>query len=360
MAAKQLINSKTSFSVWKKEEFLGGHLEFFTFDLAQNSMMSVQNEIEGNVDDISSSQIVSHSNISPQSLTLKNLNQPGEAQVYPVNQSIHDNKEEHQFKDDVLRLNKKKKSHGIKLKNVHLPVVDLGKQIQKVISYASFRGMDSEKAIIEYAEVGKNFFFSDGDSKKIFNLGHQFYRSYKKGTRHFSFSSPRESLAQQKSILGIASFIYYFENLKILIITQEMDKSYFSKFKANELNQKTVMAEEGTTYKISEHHGLCFLEVEEIERKVKEFEGQRKDDFLKVLSGEYDIIFYDLPDIIKKRSKYDVYFQILQLVENVTFSLSLKNNTFTEIEDLRIYFKNFNIKFNGCVIDGYTFSKGSL
>lgn len=207
----------------------------------------------------------------------------------------------------------------------------------------------------EVARDKNSFFFRANNSENLFKIGKTFYDDFKQGYKHFSFSHLGASEAQKKTILGIASFIHYYENLRILIVTHKMDDTYYEQFKTEEQQVRAhISVYPDFHYTTYFHEGLNYLEVSEIIKNSKLHQVKGTEYLLQKLVDDYDIVFYDLPSVLEKKAQYDVYFPLLQLIQNVSFIVSTNKNSFTQVEELRSYFSNYNIKIKGVVVDKQT------
>lgn len=222
------------------------------------------------------------------------------------------------------------------------------------IIHGDFKKIEHERLVFrqEVARNKNSYFFRARDNENLFKIGKNFYDDFKTGYKHFSFSHLGASDAQKKTIIGIASFIHYYENLKILIITNKMDDSFFEQAKTEESRvQAHISVYPEFSYNTYIHEGLNYLEVSEIvahsqEQKVKGIEY-----ILQKLVDDYDLVFYDLPPVLEKKAQYNIYFPLLQLIQNVSFIVSINQNSFSQIDELKLYFLNYNIKIKGIVVD---------
>lgn len=201
--------------------------------------------------------------------------------------------------------------------------------------------------------VNPNRLFDAENTENLYSLGNSFYKKYKNGKKHFSFSHFGAADAQKRSVLGIASLLNYFESLNILIITGHMDGSVFGKIKENPVKTKKVVTNctPHFHYETMLYREINFVEIEYLAQLFKEKRVKGRELFLKNLLEEYDVVLYDLPTLHQRKQNYEIYFSFFQLIEEVTLTLTLKKDTFTDVEKLGRYFQQHNIGINGCILD---------
>jgi hypothetical protein len=197
-----------------------------------------------------------------------------------------------------------------------------------------------------------NFFFRATDDELLYNLGDSFYRDFKNGMKHFGFAHVNSHESQQRSILGIASFIKYFEDNRILVITDKMDGSFFSAFK-RESTRKTmdITGLPGFSYNVYKAYALNYLEMDELAIRAKSSKVKVLPTIIKNLMADYDVVLIDLPPHKARRDHYDLYLPLLQTINHVTLTVSLKKSLFSEVNELRQYFASYKIKIKGSVVE---------
>jgi Mrp family chromosome partitioning ATPase len=72
---------------------------------------------------------------------------------------------------------------------------------------------------------------------------------------------------------------------------------------------------------------------------------------IKAMIKDYDLILVDLPSENERRDRYDIYLPLLQSLDHVTLSISLRESRFSEIQEMKDYFASYKIPVKGTVID---------
>lgn len=222
-----------------------------------------------------------------------------------------------------------------------------------IVETTNFKKIENETLVFrqEVTRQKNSYFFRAKDGPALFKLGSSFYENYKSGIKFFSFSNIQSHEAQKSSILGIASFIHYHDNVRILIVCPEMKNSMFAGFSADE-NKTTVSAQtiENFQYSIFCHEGLNYLEISEIKERCNQAEIKDQVYVLENILTDYDVVLFDLPDTREMKAEYEIYFSVLQLVQNVSIIVGLGKSNFTEIRSLQDFFENYKVKVNGVIL----------
>lgn len=196
-----------------------------------------------------------------------------------------------------------------------------------------------------------SLFFRAHNDEKLFNLGESFYRDYKNGQRSFGFANVGSSEPQKRSILGIASFIRYFEENNVLVLTDRIEGSFFHDiFLVGSSQTRSVPGTE-LFYTSLEYHGMHFIQVSQLAAELRNSKGKVKPQMVHAIFDEYDVVFSDLPSIEARKDFYDVYLPVLKTLDHVTLVISLRQSRFTEINELKKYFASYRIPFKGSVIE---------
>ncbi|MBY0516482.1 MAG: hypothetical protein K2P81_06215 [Bacteriovoracaceae bacterium] len=334
---------------WSRESFLNGSLVFHTISnqKVSDKVMTKLEENNYKLVDVK----------KDQSLTLVNKNMIDATEIQEVQleklkvteASIVSHKNS-SGKTTRLVINESAPSSEIP-QQLKAPQIDLKKEKKKL--KAEFRKVENEVLVYrqEITRKKNSFFFRAKDGPGLFKLGNSYYEAFKDGTHQFSFSHLKSDEAQKRSILGIASFIHYHENLKILIVCASMNGSIFSSFKTDENRQEmSVSAISDFQYDVYCHEGLNYLEVSEIREKSIAQNIKDQVYLMQNLFADYDLVLFDLPDPVEMKEYYDTYFPILQIVKNVSLIVGLEKSTFTEIHSLKEFFENYKVKINGVIV----------
>ncbi|MBC7713356.1 MAG: hypothetical protein H7177_08455 [Rhizobacter sp.] len=210
-----------------------------------------------------------------------------------------------------------------------------------------------EKQTLTYVKkeirLKNKYFFKAKDHKSFYQVGDSFYQDFKKGERLFLFTGLKAQIDQQKTILGIASFINYFDTAKILVITTASDNSFFKKILTESEGENLQLAE-GVDLDIYKHEGINFIDLDCIARACMQNPSTDYEQIVAVLNKHFDCILCDLPEVLDKKSPHlEFYLPVYKIANSVSFIVASNKSSFGKVEKLMNYFSSYNIKIKGAL-----------
>lgn len=191
------------------------------------------------------------------------------------------------------------------------------------------------------------YFFKARDHGEFYQVGDSYYQDYKNGEKVFLFSNLGSIEGQQKTILGIASFIQYFESAKILIISSRLDRSFFKNILEESSPQNLNFSNEKLDCLI--HEDIVFIDLDAIKKLNGQCEHLDYENILQNLSSVFDCILCDLPEVLSETTTLDFYLPVYKMANNVSLILKRNKASFSEIDKLMNYFHSYNIKIKGAL-----------
>ncbi len=228
---------------------------------------------------------------------------------------------------------------------------------------AEFRRVEHERIIFknEVAREKNSFFFRAKDGENLFKVGDSFFKDFKSGVKYFGFSQLNSPGAQEKTILGIATFMHYFENLKILVISDTLKDTFFNSFLSQGTKQKaSISIYPEFKYELYTHEAINFLEMSEIIHRSQEHQIKGFEYLYKSLVEDYDVVLFNLPLTGVTKNRFSFYFPVFQSLESMTLTVSVQNDKYIQIEELKNFFNNYKIKIKGCMIDDNSSKEASV
>ena len=202
---------------------------------------------------------------------------------------------------------------------------------------------DKSQKTVSYYYRAKNHF-------DLYKMGFSFQENFKEKIKSFAFNSLDLKEDQEKTIIGLVSYFAYHEDIKITVVTEDFENSFYSKFMTNVLNSAKSFPLENIPYKVFSEGKIDFIEFNEllkIEDKMKE---HTIENVVGSLVEESDIIFWDLPSTVEMDKKRELFFPINRKIERVSFILEENKSKFKEIEKVIDYYKKYNIKIKGSIL----------
>lgn len=197
------------------------------------------------------------------------------------------------------------------------------------------------------------YFYRISNHEELFRVGKSFLQEVQKGAKSFAFTSTGYKNSQQKTILGLCCYFDQNANYKIAIISDHLSQGVLSEL-VNLSTPNTYSIENGEDaieYK-SFHHHFDFIDYSELSKfydnhlYTKNFEVE-----VKKILGNYDLIFWDIPEIEKMKNHPHFHYRISHLYESLTVIVSQNTTTGKQIESVKSFFSNYNINLNGVLFD---------
>ena len=203
------------------------------------------------------------------------------------------------------------------------------------------------------------YFYSIANHHELFKLGSSFYNDYQQGVKSFAISSTGYQTSQQNSILGIASYFDRQESdVNIAIISDNLFDGVFKgiveasdeeDLKLDSINMKTKV------FRFHEH--FDFLDLEDL-IKFKDDHGEMcYEDALDSIIAEYDVIFWDVPEIYKIQEKSEIYFPVISRYDSLSIIVNTKGTCHKDIEEIRSFFFSYGINLKGLLFDSQKVAK---
>ncbi len=194
------------------------------------------------------------------------------------------------------------------------------------------------------------YFFQVKNHEEFYQVGKSFQEDYRKGQKFFLFANLNTPENQQKTILGIASFFQYFEQKKVLIISSQLDNSFFhSILKDAEIKELLLSNKSGPTAQFIFHNELTFLDAQS-------FKGNKLtstldyDEIFNDLNELFDCILFDLPDTLNGKNNLDLYFPIYKRADSVSFVLLRDGTSLKGMDAITQQFKSYDVKIKGAIL----------
>jgi len=197
------------------------------------------------------------------------------------------------------------------------------------------------------------YFYKVSNHHELFKIGRSFYEDYKtKGVKSFAISSTGYQDSQQKSILGLASFFDHKTKIKIGIISDNLfDGTFKDLLMASEL-EDVIIGEKIPALKIySFYDHFEFLDLKQVVDLVNDHSIAYYDEVLDKLIENYDIIFWDVPELQKIQKNSEKFFPIIMKFESLSIIVSQRSSSAKDIEEIKNFFLGYGINLKGLLLE---------
>lgn len=197
------------------------------------------------------------------------------------------------------------------------------------------------------------YFYRIVNHDDLFKIGKGYLGEVKKGVKNFAFSSIGYKASQQKTILGLCCFFDQNSDSKIAIISDNMSLGVFSDLLESSTSSSYSAGNEGDVinYKTFHHH-FDFIDYAEFAKfydnhlYTKSFDT----DVTKILE-KYDIVLWDVPAMEDMKKNSHFHYRISHFYESMTVILSQMSSSGKEIESIKKFFSNYNVRLNGVLFE---------
>jgi hypothetical protein len=197
------------------------------------------------------------------------------------------------------------------------------------------------------------YFYRISNHEELFRVGKGFNQEVKKGIKNFAFTSTGYKNSQQRTILGLCCYFDQNANYKIAIVSDHLSQGIFSELLDSSKSQCYSMqsGEDSVNYK-SFHHHFDFFDYSEFSKFYdNHLYTNNFDDEVKKILGNYDVVFWDIPEMENMKTHPHFHYRISHLYESLTVIVSQKNTSGKQIESIKNFFSNYNINLNGVLFD---------
>ncbi|HAZ14611.1 MAG: hypothetical protein A2X86_00745 [Bdellovibrionales bacterium GWA2_49_15] len=196
-----------------------------------------------------------------------------------------------------------------------------------------------------------SFFYKVANHSELFRVGGSYLEDFKKGVKSFAITSLGQPASQQKTILGLASFFDHQLDLKIGIIS---DNLFLGPFKTIvQASSATEMELNNGQGKIAVHrfHGhFSFIDLEDLidQAYVPESDFPQT---LKALIAQFDLVFWDVPELHKIHSAREDYDAIISCFEGLSIIVAKGHTRKEDIERVHSFFEGYGIPLKGFLLE---------
>lgn len=198
-----------------------------------------------------------------------------------------------------------------------------------------------------------SYFYRISNHEELFRIGKGFLQEVKKGVKSFAFTSTGYKNSQQRTILGLCCFFDQNANYKIAVISDHLAQGVFGELvESSTAENYSIENGEDTVQFKSFHHHFDFIDYAELIKfydhhlYTKNFEVE-----IKKILDQYDLIFWDIPEMEKMKSHPHFHYRISQFYESMTIIVSHNTTSGKQVESVKNFFSNYNISLNGVLFD---------
>jgi hypothetical protein len=180
-----------------------------------------------------------------------------------------------------------------------------------------------------------------------------YLKDFKDGIKSFAISSTNYKSSQQRTVLALASYFDHLYDMKILIISDSLEKGVFEELMSFRTVEKLLVS--GTKSSIEINHFYHHFDLVDLNLLLKlsksknpsfEFEAAAT-----MLMKEYDVIFWDVPIINTQKNNSEVYAHTLFYFDSLTIIVSPSVSKASDINEIKDHFENLGVNVKGVLFE---------
>lgn len=209
-----------------------------------------------------------------------------------------------------------------------------------------------EESSSEAKKRSNRYFYKVSNHHELFKIGSSFFEDYKRGVKSFAVGSTGYQASQQNSILGLASFFDHKEEVKIGIVSDNLKKGAFSEIVSISKKSKLELGENEepcTVYSFYKH--FDFFDLDELLTISNNESTLSYDEVFDSLVDEYDIVFWDVPDLRKIKKDSEKYFPVIMKFESLSIIVAQSLSNSGDIKEIQNFFMGYGINLKGLLFD---------
>ncbi len=208
------------------------------------------------------------------------------------------------------------------------------------------------KEKVETQKRSNRYFYKVSNHHELFKIGSSFYDDYKRGVKSFAVGSTGYQASQQNSILGLASFFDHKEDVKIGIVSDNLTNGAFKEIVSISKESKLELGdneEPCTVYSFYQH--FDFFDLDELLKISNNEATLSYEEVFDSLVDEYDIIFWDVPDLAKIKKDSEKYFPVIMKFESLSIIVAQSLSNSGDIKEIKNFFMGYGINLKGLLFD---------
>jgi hypothetical protein len=199
------------------------------------------------------------------------------------------------------------------------------------------------------------YFYKVSNHHELFKIGRSFYNDYMAGVKSFAITSTGYQTSQQKTILGLASFFDHKEDLKIGIISDNLNQGAFKDIVSiSKTVQYDYFGPDKSIEIKSFYNHFEFLDLLEILKLANDRELGEYDDVFDQIVDLYDIVFWDVPELHNIQIDSEKYFPVIMKFESISIIVAQSLTKRSDVEDIKKFFLGYGINLKGLLLEEKT------
>lgn len=199
------------------------------------------------------------------------------------------------------------------------------------------------------------YFYRVSNHHELFKIGRSFYTDYMSGVKSFAITSTGYQTSQQKSILGLASFFDHKEDMKIGIISDNLNVGSFKDIVS--ISKKVSMDLFDFDHNVTIHsfyNHFEFIDMNELLGIANDGSIVDYEEVFDNIIDMYDVVFWDVPELHNIQQQSERYFPVIMKFESISIIVAQSLSKKSDIDDIKRFFLGYGINLKGLLLEERT------
>ena len=218
-------------------------------------------------------------------------------------------------------------------------------EVDKSIHLKKDQGTETQKRPLS------PFFYKVSNHHELYRVGTSFLHDFNKGIKSFAISSVGYQTSQQRTILGLASFFDHQQKLKICILSDNLYLGAFKEIMQASLPREVQLKESKSPVLVHGFYGhFDFIDINALIDIGRDL-GVNFRELLDELLEQFDIIFWDVPELHRIQSEREQFFPLVMRFESLSIIVAKGQTERGKLEEVRSFFMGYGINLKGVLFD---------
>lgn len=198
-----------------------------------------------------------------------------------------------------------------------------------------------------------DFFYRVSNPGQLAKIGQSYLEDFKNGVKNFAITSTNYKASQQRTVLALASYFDHLFDMKILIISDSLNKGVFEEVMS--VKKTEFKSVSGSDNKIEVNHFYHHFDLVDLNKLLSLTAGDKPTFEFEVamnsLLDEYDIVFWDTPIINTHKNNSKVYSHSISYFESLTIIVSPAVSRASDVNEIKEHFTSMGVNVKGVLFD---------
>ncbi len=192
-------------------------------------------------------------------------------------------------------------------------------------------------------------FYRAKNHNELHSLGRQFEKHLENGLNTFGVFSLEEQQTSVETIIGLMTYFNYYRHKGVLVAMEQEElkllKSVFPFFKYQ--SESSILDIEIDCFRYLDNEIVTFEDL----HFLSEDTNANAKETAKYLKLKSDILFVQVPGLGKIESKKQIYFPLIDTLDNISLIANKDELSFKEITKTRDFFSLYDVDINGLILN---------